>query len=147
MTTTKVPFSKFIVSLEDPANPGQFKAPCGFMSRSLKIDTDVVETTTPDCDDEDAALWTERAPQTRSIEISGEGTFAAEDIARWRSFALADASWNCQVKIDMPGAQGGGVWEGKFLLTSFETSGERKNHLMFNMTLQSDGAVTWTDAA
>lgn len=147
MTTTKVPFSKFVVLIEDPAQPGQFRAPCGFNTRSMTINKDVVETTTPDCDDEDAAVWTERAAQTKSIEISGEGVFAAEDIGRWRSFALADASWNCKVKVDLPKAQGGGEWAGKFLLTSFETSGERKNHVMFNMTLQSDGEIAWTDAA
>lgn len=147
MTTTKVPFSKFVILIEDPANPGQFKAPCGFTSRSMKIDKDIVETTTPDCDDEDAAVWTERAAQTKSMEISGEGMFAAEDIARWRAFALADVSWSCQVKIDLFRAQGGGYWEGKFVLSSFENTGERKNHVMFNMTLQSDGEIVWTDAA
>jgi hypothetical protein len=147
MTTTPISFSKFLVKIEDPANPGQFKAPCGFMSRSLKIDPDIVERTTPDCDDEEAFVYTERSVQTLSMEVSGEGTLHQDDVAMWRKFRLANQSWNCQVVHDIPGAVGGGMWSGKFVMGPWEQTGERKNHLMFNMNLLSDGKFEWTTAA
>jgi hypothetical protein len=135
MTTNKIPYSKFVVLIEDPATPGQFKAKCGFTSRSMKIDPDIIETTVPECDDEDAFVYISRQVKSLSMEISGEGTLHSNDVPFWRAFREAQVSWNCEVKIDLPAAQGGGKWSGKFVMGPWEKTGEYKNYVMFNISL------------
>jgi len=56
---TTLPFSAFKVMLET-GTTGTFAAPCGLTERSVTFSKETNDTTSIDCDDEDAPAWVDR---------------------------------------------------------------------------------------
>jgi predicted secreted protein len=79
--------------------------------------------------------------------ISGSGVLALEALSTWRGFLFGGVSKNCRVKIDVPLADSGGHFAGKFILTRFEVSGEIGDKINVTVELQNDGEVTWVAAS
>lgn len=142
---TTVPFSGFRVMLET-ATPGTYGAPCGLTERSLSLTKETNDTTTPDCDDEDAGSWTERDVVSKSASISGEGVMARESIARWQAAFEDDAPVSVRVERAGTALQGGGYYLGLFHLTSFEQSATRGERATVSIEMSSSGPVVFTPA-
>ncbi|GAA0262602.1 hypothetical protein LNAOJCKE_5181 [Methylorubrum aminovorans] len=143
---TTVPFSGFRVLLET-ATPGTYGAPCGLTERSLTLTKETNDTTTPDCDNEDAAAWVERDTVSKSATISGEGVMARESIARWQAAYESDAPISVRVERAGSAATGGGYYLGLFHLTSFEQSATRGERATVSIEMSSSGPIAWTPAA
>jgi hypothetical protein len=124
-----------------------FVAPCAFTGRALDFAGDTVDTTVPDCDDVDAPVYVERVLSTKSATVTGEGVLSMGDLAMWRAFFEARESRNCRIVFDLTGAQGGGYYQGKFILTKFTPSSERSGKTTISVELKNDGDVTWVNAA
>lgn len=144
---TTLSFSKFKVLIENTAGSGTYTAPCAFTSKSLTLSKDMVDTVVPDCDDPDASVWVNRSPSQKSAQVQGQGVLAMADVDEWRGFFDADAGKNCRIQFDLSGANNGGYYTGVFHLTSFEVGVERSGKTTVNVTLSSDGQLTWTAAA
>ena len=146
---TTLSFGDFVVKLGDGGSPETFAAPCGFVKESLKLSAQSSDTLVPDCDDPNAAAWTQSSVYGLSAEITGSGVLAMESLATWRAYFLSGASKNVQVLI-LPGASGGGYYQGAFVLTDFQSDVDRKSEggrTQISVTMKSDGAVAWTDNA
>jgi predicted secreted protein len=139
--------AQFLVLLGNGATPEVFTAPCAFISKSLALSKDMVDTVNPDCDSPDAAVWVDRQPSTLSAQIQGSGRLAAADLDDWRAFFTADAGKNCRVQYNVSGANNGGYFSGLFHLTSLTWSVERSGKVDIEVTMSSSGALTWTAAA
>jgi hypothetical protein len=83
-----------------------------------------------------------------SATISGGGMLYTASLSEWYTWFNGDDGKNIQFSVNVLLAAGGGYWEGSFKLTQFEvTSDGNKEQSTCNVTLVSDGAVTWNDAA
>lgn len=144
---TTVPFSGVKVLLESATVPNTFVAPCGLTERSIQFSKETNDTTTPDCDNEDAAGFVERDVVSKSATISGEGVLARESIARWRAAFESDLPVKARATLAGLAAVGGGSWEGLFHLTSFEVGATRGERATVSVEMQSTGPVVFTAAA
>jgi hypothetical protein len=102
----------------------------------------------PDCDNPDDPAWKSVTKDGLSATISGAGMLYTASVSEWYTWFNGDDSKNIQFTLNVPLASGGGYWQGAFKLTNFEvTSDGNKEQSTCNVTLVSDGAVTWNDAA
>jgi TP901-1 family phage major tail protein len=144
---TTVPFSGLKVMLESETTAGTFVAPCGLTERSFALSKETNDTTSIDCDNEDAAAYVDRDVVSKSATISGDGVLARESIARWRAAFESDEPVLARVVLSGTSAQGGGSWEGLFHLTSFEIGATRGERVTVSIEMQSSGAVAFSAAA
>jgi predicted secreted protein len=131
-----LPFSKFLVLVEDPAAPGVFKAPCGLNSRSYNRTANTNDTNVPDCDDPDAPSWLERDTVSLSASISGAGVVADEDYDVWEAWFNSGGPRNVQVKLGTRTATGA------CKLTKLNLTGQRGQRTTMDVTLDSDGEMS-----
>ena len=140
-------FGAFVVKLGNGASPEVFAAPCAFTSRSLSLTKAVSETNVPDCSDDDATTWTLRRATYKSATVTGEGVLAMGNLDEWRAFFEGDDPVNCEVEFVESAANNGGYYRGPFHLTDLNVSGTKGELAMISVTLQSAGALTWTNAS
>jgi hypothetical protein len=143
-------FGKFVVKIlkvgGDYTNSNDYEKPCGFTSKGYDQTKSVNETEVPDCDDEDKAAQVRRSTKALSRSFSGNGVLAMEWRARYQSFYDAQDSVYCRIYIDDVLANAGGYWQGKFVLTTFNSSADKGDFIKVAIELQSDGDVPWIDA-
>jgi predicted secreted protein len=132
---------KLLVYIEEPVGSNTFVAPCGLTTKGFNQSVSSNDTNVPDCDDPDLPSYTERDVVALSSQISGSGVLAMEALPLWQAFYASGESRTCRVVLDN---DAGGQWEGDFLLSSFNIGGERGNRASVEITLDSDGAWTWT---
>lgn len=143
---TTVPFSKFRVKLGNGADPEVFAAPCGFTSRAFNRSKSLSETNVPDCEDEDAATWTERGVLSKSWTVSGQGVMAAESVVVWDAAYESDESISVMVEIVYPAPVGTVTYIGKAHVENIEDNGEKGGKALRNVSMQSDGPLVRTPA-
>lgn len=138
--------SKLLILLGDGATPEVFTAPCGLTTKGLNFSAETNDVMVPDCDNPDDPAWTERVVSSLSGTITGSGVLAMESLPVWRAFFFSGAARNCRVRLAVPLADNGGHFEGRFLLTSFEITGEIGNKVQVSVELMNDGEVAWVAA-
>ena len=137
--------SKIMIKVGDGGDPETFAHPCLInTTRSVQGSATTVDSVVADCDDPDALAWTEREKDALSYTITGEGVMDAASIQDYIDFLEGAASKNVQVVIADGDATNGRIGTGKFHLTEFQVSGNRKEKATVSLTLVSDGALTWT---
>lgn len=144
MATTK----SLLIQFGDGALPEVFAHNCSInTTREFTLEASTVDGTAPDCDNMDAPAWVLRSIDTLSAGISGAGTMDPVSWGVLRTKMLAGASFNMRVKLDLPLASGGGYFSGAFVINSLGAAKEGKGYVTCSVSLQSDGEITWTDAA
>jgi predicted secreted protein len=138
---------KLLILLGDGGTPEVFAAPCGLTTRGIEFSKETNDVTVPDCDDPDLPAWSERSVRTLSASVSGSGILAAEAFATWRAAFLDTDPTNARIKIDDILANGGGYFSGRFHLSGFSITGEIGDKIQVEITMESDGEVTWVNAA
>lgn len=144
MATTQ----KLLIQFGDGAEPEQFLYNCTInTTREFTLEGTTVDGNEPNCEDPDAPTWVVRAIDTLSAGITGAGTMDPLSYAVLRGYMLAAEAFNVRVKLDLPSAQGGGYFEGQYVMTSLGVAKEGKGFVTANVALSSNGAVAWVDAA
>ena len=141
-------WSKLYISVGDGATPTEaFVRQCGLTSKGISFTSDVADVAVPDCDNPDEPAWSERTVSTKSATVSGDGVLATDHREDWDLWFQSGVANNCRIEIDIPLADGGGYYEGRFLLTTFTINGNQDAaKLTIEVEMQSDGPVTWVDA-
>ena len=140
---TTFPFKDLIILIGDGATPTEvFEAPCGLTTNSFELSANSNEVQVPDCDDPDAPAWIERVVATMSGTIAGNGVMAKESFDLWRDWALQGVTKNARVQIAQPG-DGMGYYEGAFILSKFGISADLGDKVKVDITMDSDGQITW----
>jgi predicted secreted protein len=133
---------KFTIWVGDGASPEDFTSKtCGFNTKTIAFAHGSSDVSVPDCDDPDAAIWTERSPTASSVTVSGAGVMADETFDFWNDWQLDRTAKNVRIVIDrsVPG-----FWEGSFLISAFETTGNYGDgKINVSVTLVNDGEVFW----
>lgn len=137
-----VKFGKFFVRLSDGATPPVFGAPCGFTSKSFTRNKTLNEVQVPDCDDPDAAAWSERDVQSMSATISGSGVLAKSAVPIWEAALESTDSIECEVELEYPDGDSD-IYTGLFHLESFEITGALGERVQVSVTMQSDGEISY----
>lgn len=132
---TTYKFSAFLILLGDGNSPEIFEDPCGLTSRGFNRSANMNDTNIPDCDDPDAPTWLGRDVQSYAGSISGSGVVADESFDEWEIWWDSGLPKNIRIEL------GARAWEGAFLISEFEITGERGARVTMNMTLVSDGFV------
>ncbi|QTL01913.1 hypothetical protein J5J86_13970 [Aquabacter sp. L1I39] len=139
---------KLLIEFGDGESPEEFAFNCSInTSREFTIEGSTIDATTPNCVDPDAPAWVGRVIDTLSAGISGEGTMDPISWGALRDRMLAAVPFNARVTLDLTGAQGGGYFAGAFVMTSLGVAKEGRGFVSCSVELQSDGAITWTDAS
>jgi len=144
MATTK----KLLIEFGDAASPEVFSRACTInTSQDFTIEATTTDATEPNCADPDAPGWVLRSIDTLSANINGAGTMDPVSYGTLRELMLAGAPFNVRVTLDgLTAIQGGGHYEGKYVITNLGIDKEGKGYVTATVALQSDGEVTWVDA-
>lgn len=143
MATTK----KLLTQFGDGAVPEEFAHACTInTSQDFTVEATTVDATDPNCQNPDAPGWVLRSVDTLSASINGAGTMDPMSWARLRDVQLSGEPINARVLLDLPAAQGGGWYAGRFVITSLGIAKEGKGYVSCTVALQSDGEVKWVAA-
>lgn len=135
--------SQLIVELGDGAEPEVFTAPCALNTKGINFTGTVNEVSVPDCDAPDDPLWVERVINTLSGTVTGSGTLALESYDIWRDWFMSGVERNIRVRLNVPSASGGGYYETRAVLTTFNTTGNQGELATIEIEAQSSGEVVW----
>lgn len=139
---------KLLVQIGDGASPEVFTHDCLINTeRGIAFSNSLSESINPDCDTPENPAWIDREKDSLSATVSGSGTLHTTSTETWFDWFKSPDPKNIRVLVDVTGANGGGYWSGAFHLTSFEITGTRKEKATVSVSMASDGALTWTDAA
>lgn len=141
---TVIAGTKLLILLGDGGSPEVFAAPCGLTTTGFTLSASTNTTLIPDCDDPELPAWEAKDVNALSGQVSGSGVMAVESFDLWNNFFLGAVSKNVQIKLDNAGL---GSYKGSFILTSFKLSGQRGQKVTVDITLDNNGAITWTDAS
>lgn len=143
---TTLPSSKMLILLGDGADPESFTSPCGLTTKGFNNSAETNDVNVPDCDNPDAPFWVERVIVSLSSTVSGSGIMMMEALPAWREWFESGESRNLRVKLDESAANNGGYFFGKFVLSTFNITGEERGKVQIEIELQNDGVVAWQDA-
>ncbi len=136
----------FQVKLElgGPAADDPFAFVCGIDTTELSLERGVIERAIRDCENPFAAPVMKRTPGLKMGSISGSGLLANEFINDIMTAYEAATSYYWRVSVE-----DGGVWEGAFILSSLSISANADggSYADISLSLQSDGALTYTPVA
>lgn len=117
---------------------------CGLTTKTLTINNEEVDVTTPDCDAPDGPLWTEVLDGVRRISFSGNGLSKKDDAEKTLvGITMADTPI-APLQIIVPNV---GKFEADFFIQSGEFGGEQTGGVTFSMSAGSTGSVKFTAEA
>lgn len=113
----------------------------GLRSKSLEINNQPVDVTTSDS----TGRWQEllAGVAIKSLKITGSGVSQGDSLTKALvADCIAGSIDACTIV-----APGIGTFAGNFAVPSFKITGEHTNAVMFEIGLESSGAITFTPAA
>ncbi|GHC61622.1 phage tail tube protein [Limoniibacter endophyticus] len=144
MATTK----QLLIQFSDGGSPETWAHSCTInTTQEFTIEATTTEATAPNCEDPNAPGWVLRAVDTLSAGINGAGTMDPVSFGVLRDKTLAGESFPVRVTLGgLTGVQGGGHFEGNYVMTSLGLAKEGKGYVTSTVALSSDGEITWVDA-
>jgi TP901-1 family phage major tail protein len=136
-------FSGRLLLLQYESAPTTYTTIAGFRANTFTINEQSVDITTKD----DAGIrQLLNGNILRAISASGEGVFPDNtSVEALRVAAMAGTHLNYRLVV--PGdSTSGGHFQGAFRITSLEYSGAHDGEAVYSISLESDGAITWTAA-
>lgn len=145
----KMSGTALLVQIGDGGSPEAFAHDCLINTdRGIQNQSETNREVIPDCDNPDDPAWSTLYVDGLSSTITGAGMLHTTSLPDWDAWFRSGAGKNCRVLLNgVSLAKGGGYWAGSFKLTGYEVSGSRNASATVSVTLESDGVVTWVDAA
>ena len=132
-----------LVKIGDGEVSEAFANLCGLNSKSITINNSSIDVTTPDCTTPEGALWTQTLAGLKNVSVSGDGFFE-DSVTEARMNTVAMSADNaCNFQIVVPDF---GTYAGSFRISSLEFGGESEGGVTYSLSLESNGAVTFTAA-
>lgn len=132
--------TKLLVKLGNGATPEVFTAPCALATKAFNRSSSTNEFNVADCDDPDAPVWTERVKGAITAGVSGSGTLAKESLDMYEAFFEEVDPRNIQITIDY--AVGPRTYQGKFVMTTLNITGEQDGLIQVEIEFASSGEVS-----
>lgn len=132
-----------LVIRADYQGDGVKRAICSINAeRGISFDSEVGQSPDIDCDDPEAIAWLLREKTSHSVTVTGGGTFDTPNGPYLWEWWKSGEARDVDIVVDVAEADGGMVFSGEFLLTTFNLSGNRGEKMTSPMTLMSSGEVT-----
>jgi TP901-1 family phage major tail protein len=132
-----------LIKIGDAASPEVFANLCGLKTRSFNLSANEVDTTIPDCDNPGDAVQKTAEPGIVNRQFSGSGAFfAGATQAILMGHVRGATVFNAQVVVP-----GDGEYEGSWMVSDFEFSGEMEGNMEFSATFSAAGPLTFTAEA
>ncbi|WP_226782753.1 phage major tail protein, TP901-1 family [Oceaniglobus trochenteri] len=139
-----------LVKIGDGAETEAFDVLCGLTTKTLTLNANSYDVTTPNCTTPGGQLWAELQTGIRSVAVSGNGYFEDSTTEeRLRSAFMgtgvsdtADAIANFEVIVPSFG-----TFSGAFHINSMEFGGEQENGVTYSLSLSSSGVIGFTAAS
>ncbi len=113
----------------------------GINSKSMTINNNHIDATTPDATTPGGAIWTELLDGVKNFSVSGDGIFVDEAAElQLNTVALASPP-SVDFQVVIPDF---GTFEGTFLIASLDYGGDSEGALTFSTSLASSGEITFT---
>lgn len=131
----------FVLKIGDGATTNEvFTKVAALTETSLTVSKGAIDVTTKDTSGWASML---EGGGQKSVEISASGMLHkdAATQALLKSKVLGDTNWNFQLEDEA-----GNLWQGRFHISQYEETGAVNDVHTFTVTLQSDGAITYTPA-
>lgn len=141
---------KLLIKVSDGATPTPaFAHPCSINeARSVGLTANTNETRIPDCDDPELIAPIKREKTDYSANVAGSGVLHTSDVQFYVDWLKSPDP--IATRVELSGvvlADGGGYLQADYHCTQFEISGNLGEYAKANITLLSDGDITWVDAA
>ncbi len=143
---TTLKFSELILKIGDGASPTEgFALICGIIAKSVTFSSNVVENKIPSCTESEAmTLYRNIDDQSMEVTASGVLDVTAAAFEKMRAWKASSAPKNIELIVDKPFGSNGGMWTGSFVMPTFKLDTKHADITNFDITLQSNGPVTWT---
>ena len=132
-----------LLKIGDGAGSEAFANLCGLNSKTMTINNSSIDVTTPDCDTPAGALWTETLSGLKNVSVSDDGFFEDSSTELRMNTVAMSADNSCNFQIVVPNF---GTYAGNFRIASLEFGGETEGGVTYSLSLESNGAVTFTAA-
>lgn len=134
---------KLLLKVGDGASPEVFSTYCSVNAdRGITFTAGINEQDVIDCADPDAVAWVAREKTNLSAAITGSGMLNTPDVEEFFDWQTSEEAKNVKVVVDVPSADGGVIFSGRFHLTEFSITGNRGEKMQASISLSSDGEVT-----
>lgn len=120
-----------------------FEALAGLNSKSLTINNNPIDVTTPDATTPGGALWTELLDGLKNVSVSGDGFFVDEAAELQMNTVAMASPPESTFEIVVPSF---GTFAGTFQIASLDFGGETEGGVSFSVSLVSSGEITFTAA-
>lgn len=128
-----------LIKIGDGASPEVFSNICGIQTRSFNMSASEIDTTIPDCENPGNAVVRTAEPGIVNRTFTGSGKFVSGANADLLLDHVMDATtFNAQVVV--PGL---GTFEGVWMVSEFEFSGEMEGNMDFSATFVAAGPLTF----
>lgn len=141
-------FDFALVKMGDGADPEVFTTVCGLQDATVNRTVNTQDRFVRDCTKPGEVPERRVKATGRQSDITGTGLTNADEVTRVEAALGVVKNYKIEVYQD-DGTDAGsllGTWAGAFMLTSANNSIPRESNAAFELTLVSDGAMTWTAA-
>ena len=130
-----------LIKIGDGADPEVFTTLCALQSKTITINNEEFDVTTPDCDAPEGPMWTEVMDGTKRVSVSGNGTSKGEDAEKRLLEVLMASPPIANLQVIVPNF---GQFDAAFFCNSGDLGGEQSGAGTFSLSAGSSGAVTFT---
>ena len=143
-----VEFDFALVKMGNGASPEVFTTVCGLQDATVNRTVNTQDRFVRDCGKPGEVPERKVKATGRQTDITGTGLTNAAEVDRVEDALGLIKNYRVEVYSDNGTDTGDllGTWAGPFMLTSSNNSIPREGNAAFELTLVSDGAVTWTVA-
>jgi hypothetical protein len=138
-----------LIKVSDGGGTPVYAHPCLInAARGIVFTAESNQTRIPDCDDPELISWIKREKTALGATINGAGVLNTPDTEEYFNWWKSTSAKVIRVELSgVSGANGGGYFQGSFHLTNFEITGDLGEYAQCSVSLESDGEITWVDAA
>lgn len=142
-------FDFALVKMGDGETPEVFTTVCGLQDATVNRTVNTQDRFVRDCTKPGEVPERRVKATGRQSDITGTGLTNASEVTRIEAALGIVKNYQIEVYAD-DGTNAGdllGTWAGAFMMTSANNSIPREANAAFELTLVSDGAMTWTAAS
>ncbi len=151
---TVIPGTKLLIlisawGLDSPSgSPDVFTEPCGLTTKNFTLAASTNTTLIPDCVDPSLPAWEAKDVNALSAECTGTGVMACESFHTWADWFLGATARPARIQLVSPVTLplSLGYFLGSFVLSSLKYGGVRGTKVTLDITMVSDGPVTFVVA-
>lgn len=125
----------------DGGSPAVWSKVCGIEGKDFNRSKATFDAVVTDCADPTLVPWVKRGVSSKTADVSGTGFVDVDDGKDVLEDAFASdvaEDW----RIAMLGV---GYWQGAYHVSALSIGGPQEGMASVSLTLQSHGAITWTD--